>query len=217
MFNIARFRIPLKGPILAYGGIALSLAATAHFAQRNVQQLSPDVEGELAPLMSMAGLDETELLRLLDPVAGTPAPDIDAEAEVPDVSYLMSRDQLRERRSGGWTYPPFDTDGRHGAPLVPTPRNVIVRLVDAHDEPIVATRLQVRQSGRDGAFSPSAYRSRDDSTVWTIGSPLLSPGGAADFELLARTETGVYMIVARLRRIAASGDIDLGSVRMGRR
>jgi len=217
MVNMARIRIPLKGPILAYAGIALSLAATAHFAQRNVQQLPDDVEGELAPFASLAGLDETELLHLLDPGAGIQALDLDSGVEVPDVSYLMSHEQLHERRGGGWTYPPFDTSGRHGAPLVPTPRNVIVQLVDANDEPLVATRLQVRQSGRDGAFSPSAYRSSHDSTVWTIGSPLLSPGGSADFELLARTETGVYTVIARLRRIAASGDIDLGSVRLGRR
>ncbi|MEM1450611.1 MAG: hypothetical protein AAGI22_15945, partial [Planctomycetota bacterium] len=222
---------PLVAAMTLCVGVTVTLTAWGHVSQRNVAALRPaldaqqalldgtispadippldlgstvSLEGQLAPYMPLAGLHRAGVLERVEP-SGTPRSVETREQPREDRSYQMTVDELRERRGPGWRYPAFDTYGRHGAPLLAGPRNVTVRIVDVNDEPIVAELLQVKQSGDDGAFAPNAYRTGVDPTEWTIGSPLLSPGGEAKFELVAHTGAGVFVMVTTVASVPDRG------------
>lgn len=235
---------PLIAAMIACACVTVALSAWGQFTENQMAALRPALDAEralvdgaaspvaippldlgstrsleeqLAPYMPLAGLREAGLL---GPLESSELRDGDPEgSSAPEEtrSYRMTADALRARRAPGWRYPAFDTEGRHGAPRIAGPRNVTVRIVDVNDEPIVAERLQVAQESEDGAFTPNAYRTGVDPTEWTIGSPLLSPGSEATFELVAHTELGVFAMTTTVASVPETGDVALGTVRLGRR
>ncbi|MEM6672522.1 MAG: hypothetical protein AAF726_06735 [Planctomycetota bacterium] len=233
-----RLRIPLRGAIFTYAAVAVSLFAMSRLARSAVVVTSSASESGLEGLLrddatgvqalaaqllgadqDATGVDVDSLLPLLGGGELESLTRFDESSEVPELvladdTRLMTARDLWTRRPANWSYPRFDTDGRHGAPLRATPRNVTLRLVDEHDEPFVARRIDIVQGGDDGTHRVNAYRMTSDATLWTIGSPALTPGARASFELHAIRGGEVRYARVVVASVPEAGDVDIGLVRV---
>lgn len=227
-------RIPLKGPILYCALASLSMAGIGKYAQHRARVLhewkaqfqAVDANGQFEPIdlasvdpleqqlagyMPLAGLGALEDMAGVDSLTG----DLPG-AEVPEPG---SVEDVRSRRAPDWVYPEFGATARgqrHGAAADPTPRNVTLRVVDGNGEPLTFERLTARQSGPDGEFEARAYRTSDNPTEWAIGSPSVSPGSYATFELTGTTSEGPWHGTASIGGIPGSGDVVLGTTAFDR-
>jgi len=184
------------------------------------------VPAALQPLVPLGALGPEEAEALLgaagaDPAAGAPSAGVPsagftsrADEEEPVPTYLMDRAQRLEHRGPGAAHAPMDPGGRHGGPAVPRPCNVAFRLVDDQGAPVAALRVDVRQSGSDGTHDLRAYRTGDGGSSWIAGSPELTPGRCASFDLRVTDADGAVLHGRTLGRAPTAGDVELGAVRL---
>ena len=220
MHTDARPKLPFKGPILIYASVVLALGGLARLAEDTLARLqgaqgitaglvehelevgpgaapapAEAVPAALQPLVPLGALGPEEAEALLgaagaDTSAGSPS---HADEEEPVPTYLMDRAQRLEHRGPGAAHAPMDTGGRHGGPAVPRPCNVAFQLVDDQGAPVAALRVDVHQSGSDGTHDLRAYRTGDGGSSWIAGSPELTPGRCASFDLRVTAPDGAVL------------------------
>ena len=214
-------RLPAKGAILGFAVLAASLTLTARWADRGVHtvkalrkkleaadRVDPDLHAALPPAFAaaLAGI----------PAAGVPAERVPADggpAFVPlaHSSALELRDQSASSRPPGWVYPDFDPAGPsgHGVPLGAIPRNLGLRFVDTDGELLYPESLRGTQFGDDGEFDIHGYRSSEALPWWTIGSPALTQGSRATFELEVTVSGELWRGSFELASVPDAVDVDL--------
>lgn len=184
------------------------------------------VPAALQPLVPLGALGPEEAEALLgaagaDTSAGAPSAGAlsagftsHADEEEPVPTYLMDRAQRLEHRGPGAAHAPMDPGSRHGGPAVPRPCNVAFQLVDDQGAPVAALRVDVHQSGSDGTHDLRAYRTGDGGSSWIAGSPELTPGRCASFDLRVTDADGAVLHGRTLGRAPTAGDVELGAVRL---
>ena len=148
----------------------------------------------------------------------------DASDGAPEWTFLMTPEQRRAHRSPeapharlevGVVSPSLGAVG-HGAPPEARACALAFRLVDGAGSPLHLVSLKVTQQGSDGEVHPVAYRSPGDEGWWTGGSPTLTPGRCAHFEVEGAADDGTRWVGATLGRAPLRGCLDLGSIQLQR-
>lgn len=180
-------RLPAKPALAVFALSAVLLAAAGRFASAGASGAREarravdggDAAGRREALEAL-GLDPAGLEALLG--EGLDGQDRGDAAPAPHAA-----EAVRADRPAGWTYPPFETpeEGLHGAPAAARPRSVHVRLVDGAGQPFVPDRLAAVQNGPDGRHELEGTRAAGAVGHWILGTPALTTGSAASFEVTA--------------------------------
>lgn len=217
------------GPAIGLFAIAAAaLAATGRLTEKGIdsaQQLASGAvrpaDSALAEALGGASADP-DLAELVDagllppefarPVAGTgnAGPGAAAAAD--------------QGRPPGWVYPAFEEPeaGLHGPGAAPRPRNIRLTLVGLLGEPFDPARLTAVQNGPDGRHELFGHRAhvtlpeergegpRTVEGLWILGSPSLTSGRAASFEVRAERDGEPWVGEFDLFEVPLGTDIEVG-------
>lgn len=212
--------LPARPAIGMFALAALALATAGRFAERGVEgarRLSDPAEagGEQAilDLLEQEGANPTARTLAQLALASSGGLGLEVESiETAEEPHPESAEAVRARRPEGWVYPAFEAPerGLHGPAAAPRPRNLEMTLVGPVGEPFEPESLEAVQNGPDGRFELRGHSGHAAPGHWVLGTPALTTGEAASFELRAVQGGEEWVGVFDLMDVPVETDVTVG-------